>query len=191
MVIVVFGVPGSGKTSIIKGILETMEITRIGWNDIVREIAFDRNLITQIDQLRYLNVSIQKELQPLVVDAIGDLIDKDPNKNYLIETHALMKTPQGFFPGLPRYFRERVKADVLILVEADPTVILERRKRDTTRKREDDKTIDSLKQHMELTRSITTAYSATTGANVLIVNNEEDKLEETISGVRRILETYL
>lgn len=191
MVIVVFGVPGVGKTSIVKGILETMEVERIGWNDLVKKIVFDRDMIQNIDQLRYLNVDTQKELQKEVVDTMGKMIDNAPDKHFLIETHALMKTPQGFFPGLPRYFREHVKADIMILVEAEPELVLERRKRDISRTREDDKTVAELKLHMELTRSITTAYSAMTGANVLIVNNEEDKLDETISGVRRILETYL
>ena len=82
---------------------------------------------------------------------------------------------------------KKLKPDNIILVEADPEEIFNRRINDDSRNRDSD-SVDIIKEHQHMNRAIAMAYSAITGATVKIIQNHNDKIEQAIEDVKPILE---
>ncbi|MEM4865647.1 MAG: AAA family ATPase, partial [Acidilobaceae archaeon] len=105
----------------------------------------------------------------------------------LVDTHALIKTPQGFLPGLPYHVINILKPDAIVLIEADPEEVLARQIRDKSRHRSDIGGVEDIKRLMEYAR--VSAFSSATllASTVAIVYNKEGLPEEAAKSVLQIL----
>ena len=146
MRIVVSGVPGIGKTTIL-GKVSAPEFSAVNFGDVMSELSgMDR------DEMRKLPVSRYKSLQEEAAEKIGKM------KNVLIDTHISVAKPEGYYPGLPLNVLEKLKPDAIVLLEKDPLKIAEQASKDSTRKRETNpKKID---EHQKHNRMLAAAYSA-------------------------------
>lgn len=134
MKVVVAAVSGAGKTTVIKLVrkkIPGLKVLNVG--DMIREVAAKRLGITDRDELRKkLTLDQQREFQEITARKIA----KIKSKNILIDTHTSVKTPNGFFPGMSEVTAHIIKPDVIVLLEFRPKDILDRRKKDRTRKRD-------------------------------------------------------
>src|SRR6202022_3242294 len=94
-----------------------------------------------------------------------------------VDTHLFIRTPEGFWPGLPFDVIRALKPTHLILVEAKPEEILSRRTSDKTRYR-DVITRDEVEDELVLARNLLSTASLVSGAPMLMVMNEEGKVDE-------------
>ncbi len=184
MKIIVFGIPGVGKSTIVKKVIQSQNLQRIVWGDIVEQIALEKDLVKNRDLIRKLNKTIQKELQELVVKK---LVLLSRNNNTVIETHAVIKTKFGFLPGLNLEFLKILKPDLFVVIEADPQSVFKRRIKDKTRMRDDDRDIAEIEFHLELTRQFAVSFASIVGANLSIIQNKEGKIEETANKLEEII----
>ncbi|MFN3527497.1 MAG: adenylate kinase [Candidatus Altarchaeaceae archaeon] len=180
---VVTGVPGTGKTTVLNkameiGLKEKYKIVNYG--DVMVEEAKSRNLVKNRDEMRKLDPEIQKEIQRNAARKIGKM------ENVIVDTHASISTPKGYLPGLPEWVLREIMPDVIILIEADPKEISERRAKDTSRIR-DIEEIESINEHQQMNRAIAMSYATITGATVAIVKNNNGKLEEAARKIFEIL----
>ena len=173
MKIVVTGIPGVGKTTVMKGVAEKENYVIINFGTTMFEEAVSQGLVEYRDDMRRLNPKIQRKLQKKAAQKIA-LVD-----NIIVDTHMTIKTPAGYLPGLPVWVLEELKMDILVLVEGDNKEIYERRNKDKSRKRDDD-SIDGIKEHQMINRYSATSASILTGSTVKIIMNNNGKVKEAV-----------
>ncbi len=178
MRVIIAGVPGAGKTSIMKEVAQKTGYTVVNYGTVMLELARERGLVNNRDEMRKLPIEVQKELQR---EAACKLAQMD---NVIVDTHLTIKTYSGYFPGLPRWVLESLKPELIVVVEADPHEIIRRRKSDPTRQR-DFETYEDIKEHMSANRYMAFACAMYTGATVLLLQNRDGMLE---LAVKRFLE---
>ncbi|MEM2508848.1 MAG: AAA family ATPase, partial [Candidatus Thermoplasmatota archaeon] len=92
MKVVVAGIPGAGKTTVLK---EVKGIEIINYGDVMFSIAKKKNLVNDRDEIRKLPIDEQRKLQKEAAKFISK------KKNVIIDTHCTIKTRDGYMPGLP------------------------------------------------------------------------------------------
>lgn len=131
MRIVLVAVPGAGKSTIMKAAQKLKpDIKIVNFGDQMLKIAKERYGIQDRDEMRKrLSLeayqALQEEAAKEIASFSGDL---------LIDTHASVKMARGFYPGLPDRVAELLKPDVILLLEFDPQVVLQRRLKDISLK---------------------------------------------------------
>ncbi len=184
-VVIVTGVPGVGKTTVISKLQELskkkqVKIKVVNFGTAMLNYALKEKIVESRDELRKLPLRKQLELQKLAARSIIEEAEKElGEKDYLvIDTHALVKTVAGYWPGLPRHVLEELKPDMIAVVEADPQIIVQRQMRDTTRYRKDMGGIEGVARLMEYARAASFASATYYASTVAIVENKEGKPEE-------------
>jgi adenylate kinase len=184
--VVITGVPGVGKSTVIDGALERLkelgrEYWPISFGTAMFELASERGLVSDRDEMRRLDQDVQKELQSGAARAIAQISD-----DVIVDTHCTVKTPGGFLPGLPIWVLEELKPDVFVLVETDPDQILGRRILDESRIR-DLEGYGEIRTHQEFNRFIAASYAMVSGCTVKIINNPDFLLEKALADLVEVL----
>ena len=176
--IIVVGIPGVGKTTLINKIAEiikdrnkSVNVTNFG--TVMFEVAKENGLNNR-DELRKLPISEQKKLQKIAAEKLSK-IDDDV---VIIDTHAYIKTPAGFNPGLPYYVLQIIEPSLFISITAKTEEIYNRRMKDGTRNR-DKVSIATIKKELDIQSAMMSACSVLSGSPLKHVLNTEGKLEET------------
>ena len=178
MRVVAAGVPGVGKTSILNEVAEKAGYPIVNYGTLMFEMAKDEGLVKHRDEMRKLPISIQRDLQRRAAEKLSRM------KDVIVDTHLTIKTPSGYFPGLPIWVLENMKPEMIVVIEAKPQEIFERRARDESRKR-DFESIADIEEHLKVNRYTAFACSVYTGATVLILQNNEGELQ---NAVKRFME---
>jgi len=100
-------------------------------------------------------------------------------KNVIVDTHCTIKTPKGYMPGLPERVVKKLNPITIVVVEANPEEIYNRRAKDATRDRDPDSE-EEISEHQQINRAIAMAYAALTGATVKIVFNHDNAIDEAV-----------
>jgi adenylate kinase len=179
-VIVVTGIPGVGKTSVMKKAAEGMNIEFVTFGTIMEKIAKEMGLVKDRDEMRKLTLDQQKNLQIKSAEKVAKM------GNVILDTHCTIKTPKGYMPGLPEWVVKRINPTAIVLVEADPEEIYNRRVNDPSRKRDPD-TKEQIAEHQQINRAAAMAYAALTGATVKIVFNHDNKLDDAVKQASPVL----
>jgi len=180
-VIVVTGIPGVGKTTVMQKAAEGMDIQFVTFGTIMIDIATDLGLVKDRDEMRKLTLDQQKKLQIKTAEKIGKM------KNVILDTHCTVKTPKGYMPGLPEWVLRKLNPTAIIIVEADPQEIFNRRAKDTTRNRDPD-SVEKIAEHQMMNRAAAMAYATLTGATVKIVLNHDNALEAAVKEAEPVLQ---
>ncbi|MFW5902820.1 MAG: adenylate kinase [archaeon] len=177
---IIVGIPGVGKTTVIeKAKKKLSEYQTINFGTKMLETARKQGLVENRDQLRKLSPKKTKKLQKKTAKEIKK------KKNLLIDTHLAIESKKGITPGMPKWIVEKINLDRVILIEAEPEKIKERRKKDKTRKRNDFKLTP--KQHQKINRYYAATISTLTGAPVKIIKNRENQAEKAANEMIKTL----
>lgn len=106
----------------------------------------------------------------------------------IIDTHALIRTHTGYFPGLPIEVLQILSPTDYVLVECLPHVILERRKNDHSRTR-DKEILDELHIHQELTRSFVTSCCMQTESLLCYIQNNNASINQNTLPLIRYIQS--
>ncbi len=131
MIVYVVGIPGVGKTSVLKKAQEKLKDFKIiNFGDLVFEKVKDRvksrdEIVKKLKREEYLKIQIEvaREIKGIA-------------KNIIVDTHLTLYTPFGFYPGVHRYVAREIPPDLIIVITADPKEIYLRRIRDKSRQRD-------------------------------------------------------
>lgn len=191
MIAVVFGIPGVGKSTLVNRVKDQLGLKYIHPGNIMYEIASKKGIVENVDQMRKLKLSVQQEIQEEMAIVVANHINSESGSSFIIDTHAIVKTPQGFFPGLRNAFFEVVKPDIYLVVESKPEMILKRRIADKERVRKDDHSLDEILLHIDLTRDFASAYSIYSQANFAVIENKEGDLEYAVNEMSGIISRFM
>jgi adenylate kinase len=178
--VIIVGIPGVGKSTIISNATEILQ--NIGTT--IRTVVFGTVMfeeakklgINDRDQLRKLSIEVQQKLQAMTADYISSLNELV----VVVDTHLFIKTPSGYYPGLPMNLILKINPDRLILVTADSEEILRRRKKDNTRTR-DTITYEEIKRDLDVSLSMISCLSILTGAPFEIIYNHDNRIDSATS----------
>lgn len=179
-VIVVTGIPGVGKTTVMKKAAEGMDIEFVTFGTVMEEIAKKMKLIKNRDEMRKLTLEQQKELQIKSAEQIARM------KNVILDTHCTVKTPKGYMPGLPEWVIKKLNPTAIVIVEADSKEIFDRRANDPTRNRDPD-SVEQITEHQMMNRAAAMAYAALSGCTVKIVFNHDNAIEDAVKQAAPVL----
>lgn len=183
--LIVTGVPGVGKTTVLNILLSEavkqgvrMELANFG--DYMLKEAVKRGLVKSRDELRRLPHRTQLELQKMAAQAIiNEAKERLGDDGVLIvDTHSVVKTSTGYWPGLPKHVIEELNPDSIVVIEADPEEILRRRENDPLRYRKDFGGKEEVEEMLMMARAAATASATLTASSVYVVRNPEGKPEE-------------
>ncbi len=180
--VVIVGIPGVGKTSLVTKIAELIKqknktVSVHSYGTIMFEEAKKMGIKNR-DELRTLPIEKQKELQKIAAETISNLLDDV----IFIDTHAFISTKAGFYPGLPNYVIQIIQPTNFIAISASPDEIHNRRMKDGTRER-DPISIEDIKKELAVQDAMLSSCSVLSGSPMKVIFNHEGKIEEAASNV--------
>ena len=179
-VIVATGIPGVGKTTVMKEAAEGIDIQFVTFGTVMEDIAIEMNLVKDRDEMRKLTLEQQKELQIKTAEKVAKM------DNVIVDTHCTVKTPKGYMPGLPEWVIKKLNPTAIVVVEADPEEIYNRRSKDITRNRDPDSK-EKIAEHQQMNRAAAMTYATLSGATVKIVFNHDNAIEDAVKDVAPVL----
>ena len=184
--VIIVGVPGVGKSTIITNATEALRskgtsVKTIVFGSVMFEEAKKLG-INDRDKLRKLTVDTQQKLQNMAANNISSLNDSV----VFIDTHLFIKTQSGYYPGLPMNLVLKLNPQRLVLVTANSDEILNRRKKDTTRTR-DLISEDEINRDIQVSLSMISSLSILTGAPFEIIYNHDDMVDSATSHLVELL----
>ncbi|MBD3387904.1 MAG: adenylate kinase [Candidatus Altiarchaeales archaeon] len=182
MLVVMTGVPGVGKSTVVKTAFKQAEekgidvnFDLVNFGDMMLKTAEKEGLVKHRDEMRQLPVEQQHSIQKHAAAEIRKMADSG---DVILDTHASIETPNGFIPGMPEWVLREMKPDVIVVLESRPEDVNKFRKKDLGddfRRREVDN-IEGIERHQSVNRSIAMAYSVFTGTPIKLIWKPEGTL---------------
>ena len=175
--IILVGIPGVGKTTLLTKMVDILKdhkknVIVINYGSLMFDVAKENGLEDR-DLLRKLSVTEQQRLQKMAAETIAT----HDEEVVIIDTHAFISSPEGYYPGLPEHVLKIIKPSNYVSVAAKPEEIYNRRMKDDSRNR-DKITIDNIKKELDYQSGMISACAVITGSPVRHVLNGEGKVEE-------------
>lgn len=178
--IIVMGLPGAGKSTVLNALKEKRKDYVIqNYGDMMFQIEKEKFGIQNRDDMRKLPIDKQKEVQKLV----GERLSMEKGR-FILDTHCSVRTPKGYYPGMPFSLLKELKVDALVMITADLEEIKKRRSNDPSRVRD----TDDVGEHDSINRSYLAAYSAFSGAPAVIIYNRDGKVEESVKQLEAVMQ---
>lgn len=191
--VVMTGVPGVGKSTVVKKAFEKAEKKKINvdyellnFGDMMLKTAEEEGLVKHRDEMRSLPVEKQHKIQKDAAKAIRMQADRG---KVILDTHATIETPKGFIPGMPEWVLRELNPDVIVVLESRPQDINKFRKKDIGddfRRREVDN-LEGIERHQSVNRSIAMAYSVLTGTPIKVIWKPEGTLPQAAEQLLGVL----
>ncbi|RLG74643.1 MAG: adenylate kinase [Thermoprotei archaeon] len=190
---IVVGIPGVGKTTVLKNLIEKagkegIKIKVVNFGDYMFKEASEKGLIKHRDELRKLPLHVQIRLQENAAKKIREDAERGKHDVFIVDTHSLVHTVTGFWPGLPLHVITNIRPHVVFVIEALPEEVFKRRRKDLgIRFREEEKSIEEIKEFMTMARNAALSSAVLTGSAVKIVLNREGKVKEAVDEILKCL----
>ncbi|HDN75811.1 MAG TPA: adenylate kinase [Acidilobales archaeon] len=196
--VVMVGLPGVGKTTVINLAVKKLKekgygVEVINFGDFMLKFMTEKGYAKDRDEIRRLPLTIQQEAQAKSAREIRRRFEEASSRYEgtfigIVDTHALIKTETGLWPGLPKYVIEELRPHTIVVVEALPSEIVARQLRDRTRYRADYAKEELVRELLNLNRVFAISSATLVGASVSIVVNREGKAEEAAEEVVKVIE---
>ncbi|RWX73538.1 MAG: Adenylate kinase, archaeal type [Candidatus Methanosuratincola subterraneus] len=187
-IVIVTGVPGVGKTTVLNAALELCresrkEVSLLNYGNVMFEEASRRGLVKARDEMRHLPVKTQIDLQLQASETI-----RKAKGNVIVDTHMFINTPKGYMPGIPSWVAESLKPDAIVLLEAEPEEISKRRRKDAAIRVREADSPERITEHQMMGRFGAAAISVQTGCTVVIAKNKEGGHLEAAKAIASLFE---
>jgi len=179
MIVIVVGVPGVGKTSVINEAKKYLkyEFKVVNTGDIMFELAKEKYNINNRDEIRKkLTFEQQKEIQE---EAIKKIKEMEKESDIILDTHLVIESYEGYIPGMLREYAEILRPDGIAVIISDLDKIFVRRLKDIQIRGRDIENLKRIEIQQNLTIYFTTIFMFEYNTIVEVINNEEGLLEES------------
>jgi len=180
--IILVGIPGVGKTTILTKMVQILKdhhktVHVVSFGTLMFEVAKENGLKDR-DELRHLPVNEQQHLQKITAEKIAAYDEQV----VIVDTHAFINSPEGYYPGLPEHVLKIIKPTNFVSVSAKPEEIYNRRMKDETRNR-DKITLPNINKELDIQSAMMSACTVLTGSPVKHILNREGKIDEAIDKI--------
>lgn len=180
--IILVGIPGVGKTTILTKMVQVLKdhdktVNVVSFGTLMFEVAKENGLKDR-DELRHLPVSEQQHLQKITAENIA----AHDEQVVIVDTHAFINSPEGYYPGLPEHVLKIIKPTNFVSVSAKPEEIYNRRMKDETRNR-DKISLPNINKELDIQSAMISACTVITGSPVKHILNREGKIDEAIDKI--------
>ncbi len=127
MKVILAAVPGAGKTTTLQ-IFSKMKpnVKIVNFGDYMMKVAREKFGIENRDDMRKkLSLEDYRFVQVKAAEEIAKI-----SGDVVIDTHLAIRMERGYYPGMPKEVVSKLKPDIIVLLEFEPRVILERRRKD-------------------------------------------------------------
>lgn len=172
---IIVGLSGVGKGTVLEQAmnLSDKEFKVINYGDKMMETAKDQGLVESRDEIKGLDPETNRKIQR---DAAEEIVEESEEKNVIVETHAAIKTPYGYIPGLPEWSVKELDPGKIILIDASAEEIYERTQDDDSRDREHD-TVEGIEEYRDVAREMASTGAVMTGAYLKTIKNRDGQVE--------------
>lgn len=180
--IILVGIPGVGKTSLLSQVVESLKeknkvVSVVNYGTLMFDVAKENGLKDR-DNLRKLPVVEQQKLQKIAAEKIA----AHDEEITIIDTHAFINSPEGYYPGLPEHVLKIIQPSNFVSVAAKPEEIYNRRMKDESRDR-DKITLINIRKELEYQTGMISACAVITGVPVRHILNGEGKIDEAANKI--------
>jgi adenylate kinase len=189
----VTGIPGVGKTTVLNELRDLAKqnkenITILNYGTVMNEIMRDLGKDLHRDKMREQSIATQKKAQEL---AAAEINNRAGSNTVVIDTHMFVRTTSGMWAGLPMKVLEKLNPQLLVLLEADPEQIANRRHGDSSRIREQT-LAEEIAFDLEWSRATAAASAVVTGSPVKVIRNDAGRqkqaAQELFTAIRQLKE---
>ncbi|MFA5382706.1 MAG: adenylate kinase [Candidatus Micrarchaeia archaeon] len=164
--IIITGTPGSGKSTLLKPF--SKEFIIINYGTIMFEIALKKGFVKNRDQLRKLEYEKQIKIQKEAAKKIASMKNKD---KIILDTHAVVSTPKGYYPGLNKEALEILNPETLVFVYVPYSELKQRIKQDKSRTREEFLDKKKCDEVVEISKLFLAVYAVRCNAKIVWLDN--------------------
>ncbi|MFO7794276.1 MAG: adenylate kinase [Candidatus Nanohaloarchaea archaeon] len=172
---IIVGLSGVGKGTVLEEamLLSDQDYEIVNYGDKMMETAKEHGVNSR-DEMKELDVETYKQIQSEAAEKIFEIAE---DNEVIVDTHATIKSPHGYIPGLPKWSVEQLDPDKIIMLTAKPEEIWGRVKDDDDRDREHDSP-GSIAEYQHVAREMASADCVLTGAYLKIIENPDGKAEK-------------
>jgi len=174
---IVVGLSGVGKGTVLEEamMLSDEEYEVVNYGDRMFETAKERGLADHRDEMKNIDTETYKEIQKGAAESIAEDAE---DTNIIVETHAAIKSPFGYIPGLPKWVAENLNPDKIIMLDASSEAIYHR-SQEADRDRDTEKAgIEGITEYRDTAKQMASAVSVLTGAYFQIIENKDGQAEQ-------------
>ena len=174
---IVVGLSGVGKGTVLEEAImladENYEVVNYG--DRMFETAQEEGLADHRDEMKNIDTETYKEIQKEAAESIAEDAE---DTNIIVETHAAIKSPFGYIPGLPKWVAENLNPEKIIMLDASSEAIYQR-SQEADRDRDTEKAgIEGITEYRETAKQMASSVSVLTGAYFQIIENKDGQAEK-------------
>lgn len=179
-IIIVAGVPGAGKSSVLlevwKQIEKELNYTIVSFGTEMLNLCTETGLVANRDEMRNLSHDVQEEMQWRTTKRIAERPE-----NILLDTHCTIKTGSGcYLPGFTPRMLERMSPSAIVLVDAHEAEIRGRRRLDKDRPMRTIESQEDIHEHKVINRAYAAAFSTRSGCLLRIIQNNTGEFERAV-----------
>jgi adenylate kinase len=187
--IIVAGVPGVGKTTVLQELAavahaKNVPLKIVNFGNVMSELFKKQGKEIHRDRMRREDIELQAKIQEKAARVIGKM---PGNSALVVDTHMFVKTADGIWPGTPARVLEHLDPSLIILIEADPAEVAARRASDTTRERES-KNIEDAKADLQWSRNMASAIAVLAGIPIQIVHNKDGSQRKAAEDLLKLIQ---
>ncbi|MEM3527024.1 MAG: adenylate kinase [Candidatus Bathyarchaeia archaeon] len=182
--VIVTGTPGVGKSTVLEelsklAMQENLKVEIVNFGTVMSRLLEAEGKKLHRDMIRRQDLNLQRRIQLEAAEKIAGM----EGEVTIVDTHVAVKTSLGYLPGLPEHVLKRLKPNLIIMIEAEPAEIEERRRRDQDRMRIENEA-GEVSTDIEWSRRMAAACSVIAGVPVKTVKNFEG---QRLKAAREIL----
>ncbi|MFB6203008.1 MAG: adenylate kinase [Candidatus Nanohaloarchaea archaeon] len=183
---ILIGLSGVGKSTVLE---EAQLISGTGYDiinfgDRMLEIAREQDYAEDRDEIKELDSETQKKIQQKAAESI---VEDARKGEVIVNTHAAIRTPQGYLPGLPKWTVENLEPSKIIMIDAEPEELYRRVEEDDDRDREHDGPED-IREYREIAMNMASTGAVLTGAYFSVIENPEGEAQVAAEELVEVLE---
>jgi len=184
--VIIVGIPGVGKTTVISKATDFLKqkghnTNVVVFGSLMFEESKEMNLKNR-DEMRKLSVDEQRRLQEKVASRIATMKDDF----VIIDTHLLINTDEGYYPGIPMHLLEIIKPTNIIMIAAEPHDVMNRRQQDESRKR-DIRAETDIQNELNISKVMIACCSVISGSPFLTIMNNNNEIDKAALSVANVL----
>lgn len=183
---ILVGLSGVGKGTVLEEamLLSDKKYEVINYGDRMFETAKKEGLVDHRDEMKGLDTETYKRIQ---MDAARSIAKDAENNDVIVETHAAIKSPYGYIPGLPRWTLENLDPEKIIMIDADSEALKERSQEDDRDRETAEETVEGITEYRNVAKQMASTGAVHTGAYFKVIENRDGKAEKAAEELVKVL----